>query len=561
MQTGVAREERMTQRRSMIPTLLLAALAPLGACTESALLELPDEEVALDIRPQQATMTAIGETITLEPIITTEGGDRYDLPAGQRVKWISLAPQVVSVDASGVVEARQNGQATIVGSVFGLVDSVFVTVSQVPKRVVASPAADTLAELNATTRLSAEVFDANDIRIPDADVSWRSTNPSVAEVDGTGKVIAVGEGKAGIIATVDKVADTVSIVVSPTPAPPTPTRVTVAVSPSSSNLRVGQTLQLKATATDDNGSALDDVEIRWSSLNPEIASVTSAGRVTARAAGTALVIATAVCCGSADTATVIVEPGGSNVEPFFADNFDNGRRNDANGFTWSGGRNAPVSDDIAHSGSYSLKFAYGPVEPDGSSHWWTEQRFSLGRQLKEVWIEYYIYYPNGKEGLGSAAMAHRDGPSSDNNKFFRLWGGGHSAYGGNSSKVGMSTRPRNGKGPEGVIFFEYTRAGSSGTGPFDGPGSYPWEDDLGRWIQVRMYYKHVSRPGANDGVMRLWKDGKLWIDFQGVNQEYNRDHPYWDSGYFMGYDNSGFDNTTFIYIDDVKFYDRDPGWE
>src|SRR5690606_22497126 len=152
--------------------------------------------------------------------------------------------------------------------------------------------------------------------------------PSVAEVDGTGKVIAVGEGKAGIIATVDKVADTVSIVVSPTPAPPTPTRVTVAVSPSSSNLRVGQTLQLKATATDDNGSALDDVEIRWSSLNPEIASVTSAGRVTARAAGTALVIATAVCCGSADTATVIVEPGGSNVEPFFADNFDNGRRND-----------------------------------------------------------------------------------------------------------------------------------------------------------------------------------------------------------------------------------------
>ena len=76
-----------------------------------------------------------------------------------------------------------------------------------------------------------------------------------------------------------------------------------------------------------------------------------------------------------------------------------------------------------------------------------------------------------------------------------------------------------------------------------------------------MYYKHVSAPGANDGHMTLWKDGEVWIDFPNVDQEYVSAHPYWDSGYIMGYDNSGFDRTTHIYIDDVKFYDTDPGWK
>lgn len=537
----------MTQRRSMIPTLLLAALAPLGACTESALLELPDEEVALDIRPQQATMTAIGETITLEPIITTEGGDRYDLPAGQRVKWISLAPQVVSVDASGVVEARQNGQATIVGSVFGLVDSVFVTVSQVPKRVVASPAADTLAELNATTRLSAEVFDANDVRIPDADVSWRSTNPSVAEVDGTGKVIAVGEGKAGIIATVDKVADTVWIVVSPTPAPPTPTRVTVAVSPSSSNLGVGQTLQLKATATDDNGSALDDVEIRWSSLNPEIASVTSAGRVTARAAGTALVIATAVCCGSADTATVIVEPGGSNVEPLFADNFDNGRKNSANGFSWRGGPS--VTTERAHSGSHSLRFRYDSTPED--RHIWAEQRFDIGRVLPEVWIEYYLWIPEN--------YYHRDSSGPDNNKFFFLWDSGDYPGGGDGQVSVMMSLERAANGDSDLIMMW----SNENTG-MKVSGAPRWRNAIlssrGKWSRIRYHVKVASRPGANDGIFEFWWDDTLRLSVRDLPLYDNGDNGF-QRGYLLGYDNSGYNEQTIFYIDDFKVYSTDPGWK
>lgn len=249
------------------------------------------------------------------------------------------------------------------------------------------------------------------------------------------------------------------------------------------------------------------------------------------------------------------------VEPFFEDTFDGGQRHEFGGFTWSGGRNAAISDEIVYTGSHALKFSFGPTEPGGGSHWWTEQRFSLGQQMTEVWVEYMMYYPDGTEGVGSAAMCHRNNPDGpENNKFFRLWGGGHDAYGGNNSKVGMSTRL--GSQPcYGNIFFEYTTDGSSGTGSGDINEPRPdWENDLGRWIQVRMYYRHVSAPSADDAHFILWKDGVVQINAQNVNQDYESQHPYWDSGYILGYDNSGFDETTFIYVDAIKFYDQDPGW-
>src|SRR5690606_13498493 len=231
----------------------------------------------------------------------------------------------------------------------------------------------------------------------------------------------------------------------------------------------------------------------------------------------------------------------STGEPFFEDDFDNGRLNSANGFTW---RSSRYVDVVEIDGRRALRFRYGPVEPNGQSHMWAEQRFDLPGQMKEVWVEYLIRYP--------ADFQH--GPNTPNNdKFFRLWGGGQSAYSGNINKVGMSTRPRS-------IRFEYTEYGKTVTGHFTAPAAVPWENDLGRWIQVRMHYKHPSAPGSADGRMRLWKDGKLLVDFRNVNQAWNSSAPFWDSGYFMGYDNSRLSREFHIYIDDVKFFDTDPGW-
>jgi len=106
----------------------------------------------------------------------------------------------------------------------------------------------------------------------------------------------------------DPVLSALSNVVTATTAdPPAPEPASVEVSPQSASLSdVGQTVQLSATALDDQGDPISDVDFAWSSLDPAVATVSPEGLVTAEQAGTALIVATATCCALADTAEVVV---------------------------------------------------------------------------------------------------------------------------------------------------------------------------------------------------------------------------------------------------------------
>src|SRR5690606_15546081 len=70
--------------------------------------------------------------------------------------------------------------------------------------------------------------------------------------------------------------------------------------------------ELTATARNEDGSVKDDADIKWTSENPEIATVDDNGRVTARMTGLALIVAAAVGC-EAETLTVAVDPEVSEV--------------------------------------------------------------------------------------------------------------------------------------------------------------------------------------------------------------------------------------------------------
>src|SRR5512147_273786 len=54
---------------------------------------------------------------------------------------------------------------------------------------------------------------------------------------------------------------------------------------------IGDTVQLAATVTDANGTALIGATIRWSSDNPAVADVIGGGKVVAKGAGTATIMA------------------------------------------------------------------------------------------------------------------------------------------------------------------------------------------------------------------------------------------------------------------------------
>ncbi|MYC99244.1 MAG: Ig-like domain-containing protein [Gammaproteobacteria bacterium] len=96
----------------------------------------------------------------------------------------------------------------------------------------------------------------------------------------------------------------------PTADPPRP--ATITVSPSTASLdAIGANVPLNAAVTDQNGNAMGQAPVTWSSSAPDVAAVSSTGLVTAVANGSATVTATS---GSAEgVAEVVVEQAAAAI--------------------------------------------------------------------------------------------------------------------------------------------------------------------------------------------------------------------------------------------------------
>ena len=107
---------------------------------------------------------------------------------------------VATVDGSGLVTAVGNGTATITAAAGGAAGSAAATVAQEVGAVTVTPPAATLVAWGDTVRLTAGASDANGHRVAGAELEWASDNATVATVDGSGLVTAVGNGTATITA-------------------------------------------------------------------------------------------------------------------------------------------------------------------------------------------------------------------------------------------------------------------------------------------------------------------------------------------------------------------------
>ncbi len=168
-------------------------------------------------------------------------------------------------------------------------DPVYVTAISIP---------ETLAlETGASDTLKATLTPAD---ADDTTITWKSSKESVATVDANGKVTAVAAGTAVITATANGAADgeTVSDTCTVTVTDPA-VYVTAISIPETLALETGASETLKATLTPADA---DDTTITWKSSKESVATVDANGKVTAVAAGTAVITATAN--GAADGKTV-----------------------------------------------------------------------------------------------------------------------------------------------------------------------------------------------------------------------------------------------------------------
>ena len=264
--------------------------------------------------PATAELTSLGATRQLTAEVRAQNGQPM---AGAAVSWSSSNAAVATVDAQGLVTAAGNGTATITATAGSASGSATVAVRQEVSTVAVSPAADTLVAGD-TLRLAAVARDANGHAVTGVnEFSWASSDTAVAVVDEAGLATGVGTGEVEITATSSGVTGRAELVV----VPPAPTTVTV--TPDTVVFTaLGDTMRLTAEVRDQLGRAFEAEAVVWASGDTLVATVDSAGLVTAVENGIATITASAgEASGSAlakvmqSAGSVIVSPPADTIAP------------------------------------------------------------------------------------------------------------------------------------------------------------------------------------------------------------------------------------------------------
>ncbi len=160
--------------------------------------------------------------------------------------------------------------------------------------VTVSPATAEL-DVGETVQLTAVVRDQNSNVMAGASVTWMSGAGTVATVNASGLVTGVAGGTATITARSGSAQGTAQITVVSVTAPVVSVEVSSPAEPIALGepLQLGEALQLSVEALDENGRPIPGVEFSWESSNTSVATVDATGLVTAVAAGTATITASA----------------------------------------------------------------------------------------------------------------------------------------------------------------------------------------------------------------------------------------------------------------------------
>ncbi|MGH7712853.1 MAG: Ig-like domain-containing protein [Gemmatimonadaceae bacterium] len=214
--------------------------------------------------------------------------------------WTSSNPSVATVTYVGYVTAVGIGTARIAATALGQAAEVTVHVTPIPVAgVLLGPHNAVLAP---GERLSfvATAVDAAGRTLSGRPIAWLSSDSSVAAVSGDGVLTAIAPGVVSVSAISESVYASVNVRVSG-PAGPV-ARITV--SPGAASLAIGQSLHLETTLEDADGDLATNRVVAWTSIAPNVATVSSTGLVQAIAAGKAVIEATSE--GQRGTAELII---------------------------------------------------------------------------------------------------------------------------------------------------------------------------------------------------------------------------------------------------------------
>ena len=256
------------------------------------------------------------EQLVINPSdLIIEVGDQVNLRVSSipatailNVAWTSSDPSIVEISGSGrsvSITAKSEGEAIVTATSadnnVAATATVRVVAPGIPATAITiSPGSLSLFE-GETAQLTATVEPEN---VSNKFIIWTSNNESIATVDATGTVTAVGASNVPCIITArcGKVSRSATVRVSRFIAVES-----IALTPAELSLEPGKSAQLTATVLPENAT---DKSLAWQSSNENVATVDSQGKVDIISSGSAVITVTALDgSGVSATCTVLSSAG------------------------------------------------------------------------------------------------------------------------------------------------------------------------------------------------------------------------------------------------------------
>ncbi|MCH2534837.1 MAG: polysaccharide lyase [Bdellovibrionales bacterium] len=212
---------------------------------------------------------------------------------------------------------------------------------------------------------------------------------------------------------------------------------------------------------------------------------------------------------------------------------------------WNGSliNNGPIANRQweGYNGDHSMRFRYP------ANQYMAEQRFSLGKPYKDLWIYFALRVPiNFKHGTNSPT----------NSKLFAIWMDGYSNKGDGSTVIWEYWN--SGDGGSNVTVHYSPGGGGSAGGHIQSTPFIKYPEDQGRWMEIILHVKASSKNGVNDGLVELYnrKDGEKTFTQIHLLENIQLNYPPtgepqgWAKGYLMGWSNPSFSEDTEWLMDD-----------
>lgn len=205
----------------------------------------------------------------------------------QAVTWKSSDDNIAFVDSNGVIIAKKTGEAivTVTTNDGKLTAKATIKVKPVAVTGISLNKASMNLFIGSTEKLVATISPSN---ATNQNITWKSSDTSIASVSTVGNVKGNKQGTATITATTEDGAKVAKVTVTVIPVPVDSVslnRTSGTIYLNSSNL----TTTLTATVLPSNAA---DKTVTWKSSNTSVATVSSAGVVTAKSPGEATITAT-----------------------------------------------------------------------------------------------------------------------------------------------------------------------------------------------------------------------------------------------------------------------------